>query len=216
MRHPSRVFTIALAAMLLGFPDRPLAQAQAQRGFCFRGRPQEQCRWFGIFELTALKSVATTRTEPAPWGGNYEDFASRAHLGVGLMRNVSPTRARGLVFDAGIFTEPGKSVEWRERWWGPRGITALDVGAGYASKSVLIRERNTYRGNSATARGFTASTSVSLGDIVGVTGRADVLFSAGRTHRGIALGVRAGSYGAVTVSVLGAAWIVAVLSSMGG
>jgi hypothetical protein len=218
MRH---TFMVLLTAALVTMPPRDVtAQSYpATDPLCFRGRPLPRCDWFTVLEATLTGTIATTRTLPAvAWDGRYPDFTNRLDFGIGFMKNAGTRRARGVVlnYSPPLFNEAASSLEWRERFWLGGGWTAADASLGYAWKNVYVRDSAApVTGRDVQARGLAATAAVTLADVVGVTARGDMLFTPGRTHRGVALGVRAGSYGTVTVAVLYVAAIALLLSAMG-
>ncbi|MDQ6885674.1 MAG: hypothetical protein M3068_00130 [Gemmatimonadota bacterium] len=186
---------------------------------CWRGHPEPRCHLFWITEFASEHPIATTSTRSVYQSGFdpqfiNPDFTWRIVWTVGPMVNVAPRSAVGGAFLLGP-TEFGSRMgaEARYRRW-LDGNNAVDFSAGLIRMDVRRamtppdRER---------ASGLTAAVALGSGDMIGVTGRVDVLRDQGRARVGSFAGVRLGSYAAVgATAVLAAAFLLFVAAFKGG
>lgn len=198
-------------------PDTTVASAP---GFCWRARQLPRCQTFPITDFALSTTLFTTRSDPDPtFGlGNYPDFQHAMRWTVGLMRNRTPRRARGVTvginIDAGGDFSP--SLEWRERLWDTRTRGYLDLAAGYTNKDVFIRRVSQTQSSTTTAHGVTASAVIAPVDLIGLLARTDIVFSREGGHFGLSVGAQTGSYGTLIAGGLMAAWVALILIAVGG
>ena len=197
-------------------PDSAAAPAP---GFCWRARQLPRCETFPITDFAATTTLLTTRSDPdQTYGlGNYPNFQNAMRWTVGLMRNRTPRRSRGVTvgmnIDAGGDFSP--SLEWRERFWDMRTRGFLDLAAGYTNKDVFIRRVSQTQSSTTTAHGVTASAVIAPIDLIGLLARTDIVFSGEGGHFGLSVGAQTGSYGTVIVAGLMGAYIAVILVAVG-
>lgn len=94
------------------------------------------------------------------------------------------------------------SMEWRERRWLGRS-SFVDLGAGYASKYVLVPSGDPTGVNERQlAHGATGGVSYGT-EFVAVEARGDVVFSRDGARHGLSAGARAGGPAARWIAVVG-------------
>ena len=213
-------FIAPLTATQLGAQAPDSASPPPDPGFCWRARQLPRCTTFPITDFALTTALTTTRSDPDPtYGyGNYPDFQNAMRWTVGLMRNRSARRARGVT--VGINIDGGgdfsPSLEWRERFWDSRTRGFLDLATGYTNKDIFVRRVDPVRGSTTTAHGITASAVIAPIDLIGLLARTDVVFSGEGGHVGLHVGAQTGSYGTLIAGGLMAAWVALIIIAVSG
>jgi hypothetical protein len=173
---------------------------------CWRGHRAPVCRNFFLTEFGAVRVLTSSSShfsiDYGQQGGvqNFSepDFGRRFQFTVGPMYNVSPSRALGATASfSSVHNGFRAAVEARHRWWDPDEL-ALDLSAGplridVPSVSSAVRR---------TEYGITAAAHLLSGDLLHVTGRADVTFGRGGAHPGVTIELGVGSWLTAVVAPL--------------
>lgn len=215
--RPAALLVLTLAAPCFAQAD---SVTKPKPRLCWRGKPAPSCGSFWVTEFgydVVLSRTQTRVVEDVGLGGgpnSYDvpDFESHLAWTVGPMFNTSPTTAIGGTLSVAPMNSGARvAVEGRRRWWILDGM-AFDLSAGAVRLDVPhpfpTPERSEY--------GLTVGGYILGGDLVNVSGRADVLFTGGKTRVGTSVGVGLGSYAAAGGTVLLGALVLAFFASIGG
>jgi len=197
----SRALTVAVALTTLAahLPAQSAAGPDTTKSRdCWRGHRAPVCQ---SFFLTEFGVVGVLTSSTSHWtidfgqqGGiqrfSEPDFGRRLQFTVGPMFNRSPTRALGATVSFSSVNNGFRAaLEGRHRWWGP-DESALDLSVGPlridVPKAAAADRRTEY--------GVTAGAHLLSGDLIHVTGRADVTFGRGGAHPGMTIEFGVGSW----------------------
>ncbi len=206
----SRQLGLAVALATLAGPvsaqrDTAVTDSSKSRE-CWRGHRVPVCRSFFLTEFGAVRVLTSSTSHFAidygQQGGvqhfREPDFGRRFQFTVGPMYNVSQSRALGATVSfSSVHNGFRAAVEGRHRWWG-LDETSLDLSAGplridVPSVTTAVRR---------TEYGVTAAAHLLSGDLIHVTGRADVTFGRSGARPGMTLELGVGSWLTAVVAPL--------------
>jgi len=205
--------------VLLALPTLASAQSDSggppQRSWCWRGKPEPQCRRFWVTEVSGEYSYSTTETHYQSVYTNSvnaysrPDVSSQVLLTVGPMFNTSPARALGGTLSWGFVNDGSRlALEARRRNW-ISSSSAVDFSAGLLRTDVPPLPDQFYH----SAYGVTAGVYAISSDLIHVNTHVDVLLTNGHVRAGGTVGGGFGSYVATGVTVVaGALVLVAIIA----
>lgn len=206
-------------------PDsaRATIRSNAQRRFCWRGRPQSACRAFGLFELTANSFYRGSKLDPSVtrpgFGSSRADDALASHTEVelGAMLNVRANAAVGGTLIGGGISEGspptqlgGIAARYR-RWWSPALSSDVALGAMQMPVGVAVGPANHMQLRHVRRTALFTDLRLGYADLISVSTRLMIAGDGqGHTRSALFLGASTGSWVTTTIAGAFAVWVVAL------
>jgi hypothetical protein len=201
-----------LGATALEAQETELSESET---FCIAGRPLPSCQSF---------LVATGGKYPRIGGSSYgrefevngktirlefPEMYNHFDVEIGVLANRSPETALGAALSVGYSTGLRVALNARYRRWLGR-YAALEAGVGVLRAPVHLEARTDNRIDYSYGYGVTGDVTLGLTDWISLSGRGDIVWSAGEPVHALYGGVRLGSLPTLFTGIVAAVGLAAV------